>query len=94
MLHRGQPLPRPHGTYPPCHYGRCKKGSPDDFKTLLPKNWEAYSHYLECKATGHFPDDEIVKKNARVIYEVEQLIDKVERQEDIMWKAVGSASKN
>lgn len=26
-----------------------------------------YQHYLECRAVGHFPDDPIVRRNARII---------------------------
>lgn len=38
---------------------------------LTDRNWEAYSHYLECKAVGSFPDDPIVRRNAAIIRSVE-----------------------
>ena len=31
---------------------------------------QAYIHYLECKAVGNFPDDPIVRRNARLIQQV------------------------
>jgi hypothetical protein len=30
-------------------------------------NREAYRHYSECRATGSFPDDPIVRRNAALI---------------------------
>lgn len=47
----------------------CPKGhwkSPIEFSE---KNQRAYDHYLECKATGRFPNDPIVLRNARIIEE-------------------------
>jgi hypothetical protein len=34
---------------------------------LSERNFLAYQHYLECRATGSFPDDAIVRRNARVL---------------------------
>jgi hypothetical protein len=45
----------------------CAKISPDSDVGLNEKNQRAYEHYLECRATGVFPDDPIVKHNARLI---------------------------
>lgn len=45
----------------------CPKGSPENEKGLSPKNKRALNHYLECRATGQFPDDPIVRRNARLI---------------------------
>jgi len=45
----------------------CPKGSPEKPYGLSEKNNVAFEHYLECKATNQFPDDAIVKQNARVI---------------------------
>lgn len=92
-LHRGRPLERPPGTYAPCAYGRCKKGSPDAAKTLTPRNWQAYEHYLECKATGHFPDDDIVRRNARIISEIEKAVEKYERGQEMLMTAISSAGR-
>ncbi len=60
------------GSPPPCY--KCKK-IPDDapFKSfrfavdLSPKNRQALHHYLECRATGQFPKDPIVRYNASVL---------------------------
>ncbi len=67
---------RPPGTIPPCT--TCPKIPPDaPEKTwehavdLSERNVTVYTHYLECKAVGRFPDDELVAAHARVIREVE-----------------------
>ena len=39
---------------------------------MKPHNWRAYNHYLECKATGCWPDDWIVRRNAALILAVEE----------------------
>lgn len=48
----------------------CPKGTPNDPKGLSAKNAQALRHYLECQAIGQFPDDAIVKRNARIIAQV------------------------
>ncbi len=45
----------------------CPKGTPEEPKSFTEQNLMAYQHYLECKATGSFPEDEIVRRNAGVI---------------------------
>lgn len=57
----------------PCYYGpdRCAKVSPTAGRELNNKNWRAYTHYLECRAVGQFPDDEIVRQNAATIRAIE-----------------------
>ena len=53
---------------PPCRTNiGCPKGTPENQKTLNAANTLAVQHYLECDATGLFPDDQIVKSNAVVI---------------------------
>lgn len=71
--HRGQPVARPPGTRPPCGYGEkaCPKGSPTAGREFTDANWQTYMHYLQCKATGTFPDDPIVARNAGVIRLIE-----------------------
>lgn len=54
----------------PCRSGKCPKGTPENPKTLSPKNKKVYQHWKECKAVGQFPDDEIVRKNAAIIQEL------------------------
>lgn len=64
---------------PPCGQPQgCPKGTPEQPKTLNPRNWTAYNAYLQWKAVGRFPDDPIVLRNAAIIRHVE---DEVERQE-------------
>lgn len=48
----------------------CPKGTPEKPNTLSSRNRKAYLHYLECKAVGSFPDDPIVRRNARLIQSV------------------------
>lgn len=59
------------GCPPPCrtHTG-CPKGTPEESKELSLRNCFALDHYRECKATGLFPDDPIVKRNAKIISEL------------------------
>lgn len=38
---------------------------------LTERNWLAYKHYKECRATLRFPDDPIVRRNAAIIRAVE-----------------------
>ncbi len=48
----------------------CPKGTPENSKSLSPRNHLVYQHWKECKAVGQFPDDEIVRKNAAIIQEL------------------------
>jgi hypothetical protein len=40
---------------------------------LTPVNKMAYLHFQDCQATGNFPDDPIVARNARIIKSAERL---------------------
>lgn len=64
----GKPLKRPEGMLLLCqtHEG-CPKGTPDNQKSLSPKNRLAWTSYQEWKAVGEFPDDPIVRRNADII---------------------------
>jgi len=75
----GQRIPRPKGTFAPCKYGqdRCPKISPEEGQSLWSRNVRAYDHYLMCRATCSFPDDEIVRRNAATIRLVEDLVDTI-----------------
>ena len=75
-------MKRPKGTFPPCGYGpeKCPKGSPTAGRELTEKNWQAWTHYQQCAAVGRFPDDEIVSRNAGVIRETLDEIDRGEQQ--------------
>lgn len=74
----GNPLPR--NGLPPCLLDSCPKGIYTNPKSLLPINYHAYYHYQKCLAIGHFPDDEIVKENARTIHRVLTNISEQENQ--------------
>lgn len=78
--HNGQPLRRPNPerfpkTQAPCRTGvGCPKGTPEAPKTLNARNALAYQHYKQCRATGHWPDDAIVRQNAAIIAEAEDTV--------------------
>lgn len=58
---------------PPCRGRRgCPKGTPEESRAFTPANERCYQHYLSCRATTQFPDDEYVRFNAGIIFEVEQ----------------------
>lgn len=79
FLKAGKPVRRPAGKGPPCRYPHtpCPKGTPENPKTLSALNEKVLEHYRQCAATGHFPDDPIVKKNAGLI---RQVLDRVDRE--------------
>lgn len=61
---------------PPCrlsHVG-CPKGTPENPRTLSDRNRQAYEHYQECRAVSQFPDDSIVRRNARLIRLIEDAV--------------------
>jgi hypothetical protein len=45
----------------------CPIGSPDKKRTLSEKNQLAFEFDLHCRATGRWPEDPIVKRNAYII---------------------------
>lgn len=45
----------------------CPRGHYSDPVCLSPKNEMAFKHYRRCVATGSFPDDPIVSRNAAII---------------------------
>jgi hypothetical protein len=59
VLRRNAPLP--------CRTSGCHKGTPERQLSLSPKNRRAYRHYQMCKATGMWPDDGMVRRNAGII---------------------------
>ena len=71
----GQPIARPMGTPLPCDFPNgCAKGHPTAGRDPTRSNAHAYLHYLECKATGRFPNDPIVRRNARLIRQIEDTL--------------------
>lgn len=78
VMRKGKPLRRPEGTVVLCQtQAGCPKGTPEQPKSFSAKNRLAWLHFLECDAVGQFPDDPIVRRNARVI---RQAIKAAERQ--------------
>lgn len=60
--------PRNAGDLLLCQTGeKCPKGTIDNPIMFSPKNRTAFRHYLECRAVQEFPDDAIVKQNAKLI---------------------------
>lgn len=64
----GLPVLRPVGSVTLCETNEgCPKGTPENPKGLSEKNQAAFRHFQECDAVGGFPDDPIVRHNARII---------------------------
>lgn len=77
----GNPLPRLPMFPAPCRTDKgCPKGTPENQRSLNEQNRRCYEHYKECRATGMFPDDPVVRRNAAVIRDVE---DAVERSREV-----------
>lgn len=87
----GKPLARKPGSTL-CTVGKCKKGTPNAPYVLSAKNERAYEHYLECKATGNFPDDAMVRRNAAAIMiatdHADAILRGMERMADASLRAV------
>lgn len=65
------PVPRPAADILPCRTkSGCPKGTPESPRTLWPSNRMALSHFRQCDATGRFPDDPLVGRNAAIIRSV------------------------
>lgn len=68
--------------HPPCDIGvKCPVGHWTQEKRLSEKNREAFRHYMLCRKAGVFPDDPIVRRNARIISEV---IEKCQRKSKML----------
>ena len=66
----------------PCRQAKgCPKGTPEKPRSLRPENQRCLEHYRECKAVGQFPDDPIVRRNAAIILEVEEEVQRREKKE-------------
>ncbi len=63
----------------------CPKGHWTEPVELSRRNIRAYNHYLECKATGNFPDDPIVGRNAGIIRAIEDAIERSKRDETLLY---------
>jgi hypothetical protein len=79
---RGRPLRRVRGQPPPCRTPQgCPKGSPEESRQLTRRNEQAYDHYLQCRATGRFPDDPLVARNAAIIRSAWDLLERRNAEE-------------
>jgi hypothetical protein len=81
----GTPLKRPSAgvvSVPPCRQpkGSCPKGTPEAKKSLTPQNEKCYRHYLECQATGQWPEDAIVRRHAGILSNLEQHVERMRQQ--------------
>lgn len=67
---------------PPCSQGpqACAKVSPEAGHELNERNTLAYLHYMECRATGSFPDDPVVRYHAAIIRNVEDESERMQRR--------------
>lgn len=82
---KGEPTKRHFGCPPPCRTHRgCPKGTPEEPKGLSAKNQQAYLFHKECEAVGQFPDDPIVRQNARIIKAIEDMVAEAKRRELIL----------
>ena len=62
---RGDPIRRPPGVSTPCRTpAGCPKGTPEAMKSLTPQHEKTWTHYTKCRATGQWPDDELVREHA------------------------------
>lgn len=89
-LYLEKPIPRPKEVKTPCEFGpnECPKGHYKSPKSLTRENLQAYFHYLRCKATNQFPDDEMVRRNAAFIRQIE---DFVQQSRISSYLAIGAA---
>lgn len=73
----GCPVPRPKNVPRLCETeAGCPKGTPERPLSLSDRNRLAFLHYLECRAVGQWPDDPLVRKNARIIRNTLERIEK------------------
>jgi hypothetical protein len=71
----------------PCRLPQgCPKGTPEEPHSLSARNRLAWQHYQECKATGNFPQDAIVSRNAGIIGRLETAYDR--QQNELTQKSI------
>lgn len=69
----GEDLRRDPAEKPPCRtVAGCPKGTPENPRSLTPRNWLCYKHYQRCHAISRFPDDTLVAEHAVIIQEAER----------------------
>lgn len=75
----------------PRHEKGCPKGTAEKQKVLNSRNEKVYEHWKGCKATGLFPDDEIVKKHAALIQEVVESVKEVKQMKMMSLMMLGKS---
>lgn len=92
----GQKFRRPLGTLPPC--GSCPKipeGAapiPESAIELSQKNLRAYWHGEECRATGVWPDDPIIRRNAAILMRVREFCETFRRDRTTLLASLAARS--
>jgi len=68
---------------PPCRQDKkiCPKGEPGK-SDLTKQNQKVLEHYRECRAVGEFPDDDLVRLNARILDQVFDDCEAVKRRRE------------
>jgi hypothetical protein len=79
----GRLVARPEGTAPPCRIPGigCPKGTPEHPRGLSAANLAAWRFDRECQAVGSYPNDPLVRRNAALIRQVEEEIERRERND-------------
>lgn len=86
----GAKIPRPAGARVKCQSDQgCPVGTPENPRRLTAANAQAYLHYRQSKAVGHFPDDSLVRQNAATIDAALEIVADAkrrrERMEELSW---------
>lgn len=68
----------------------CPKGTPEKSKELTQENKRVYEHYLECKATGNFPDDPLVRRHASIIMQTEKEAEQAKQTQAIVSELISA----
>ena len=84
FTHNGREQPRHDKALPPCRTKRgCLKGTPEEPKTLTPKNLEAVAYYRRKMAVGRIPDDPLSEEIVAVILAVDRRVERERLAEGI-----------
>lgn len=77
-----KPKERPPGAKVPCEgHAGCPKGHWSNPKGFTPAASQAYEFFCECRATGDFPRDPVVRQIASAIDSAERIADRIEARE-------------
>lgn len=91
----GSKIPRGKGATPCRFCPKIPAGAeprPENAIEMDEQGHQTVAFYRECRAVGEFPGDAIVRRNAAIIRDVEDLVEKVERRKDLM--AITRSVKN